>query len=70
MLLCARDSFARYFIQCPPECQIRQEDGIDYLVVPNPDDPAEPLWLFDEILVDAARSGDFGLRIALEAPLN
>ncbi len=70
MLLCARDHFARYAIECPPESRIEQEDGIDYLLVPNPDDPAEPLWLFDEILLDAARSGDFGLRIALAAPLN
>lgn len=70
MLLCARDSFARYYIECPPECRVEQEDDTDFLIVPNPDDPAEPLWLFDEFLIDAARSGDLGLRMAFAMPLN
>jgi hypothetical protein len=38
--------------------------------VPDPDDPTTPFWLFDELLVEAARSGDFGLRLVSLAPLN
>ena len=70
MLLCARNDFARYLIQCPDECEFRYGNDTHFLLVPDPDDPAEPFWLFDEFLLEAARSGDFGLRIASETPLN
>jgi len=63
MLLRCRDDFARYRIECPPGCEVRQDGETDFLIVPDPDDPEVPYWLFDEILIEAARSGDFGLRL-------
>lgn len=70
MMLRCKDGFARYVIHCPPGSQIAQEDGTDFLMVPDPDDPQVPYWLFDEILVEAARSGDFGLCLISLSPLN
>ena len=65
MLLMCRDDFARYRIACPPEAQVKKDqEGTDFLVVPDPDDPDVPYWLFDEILIAAARDGEFGLRLA------
>ena len=71
MMLTCRDCFARYHIQCPPGSQVKQdEEGTDFLIVPDPDEPGVPYWLFDEILVEAARSGEFGLRLVSLEPLN
>lgn len=70
MLLNCRDDFARYSIECPPGCQVTDDGETHFLVVPDPDDPDVPFWLFDEILIDAARSGDFGLRLVSLAPFN
>lgn len=71
MLLRCRDAFARYVIECPSGCEVKMnEEGTDFLVVPDPHDPQQPYWLFDEILVEAARSGEFGLRLVSVAPTN
>ena len=71
MLLTCCDDFARYSIQCPPGCEVRPDhDGTDFLIVPDPDDPTTPFWLWDDLLLEAARDGDFGLRLASLAPFN
>jgi hypothetical protein len=70
MLTC-RDDFARYRIECPPGCEVkRDEDGTDFLVVPDPADAEVPYWLFDDILVAAAQDGEFGLRLVSVDLLN
>lgn len=71
MRLICRDRTRRYFIEAPDDSELRLNDGgTDFLVVPDPEDPAVPYWLFDEILIDAARSGEHGLRMLAEMPLN
>ena len=70
LLLTCRDDFARYSIQCPPGCQVTKDGDLDVLIVPDPDDPAMPYWLFDAILIAAARDGEFGLRLLSLTPLN
>jgi len=40
------------------------------LIVPDPDDPTTPFWLWDDLLWEAARDGDFGLRLVFLTPLN
>ncbi len=70
MILTARDEVARYRIEAPDHCEVRLgHGGADYLLVPDPQQPDAPFWLFDEILVEAARCGDFGLRLLSEEPL-
>jgi hypothetical protein len=71
MLLTVRDDFARYRIECPPGCEVRPDyEGTDFLVVPDPDDPEVPYWLWDDLLLTAASSEDFGLRLLSVEPLN
>jgi len=70
VLLTVRDDVARYRIECPDCCEVRLDDmGTDFLLVPDVDDPATPYWLFDGILIEAARCGEFGLRLVSEEPL-
>jgi hypothetical protein len=70
MLLTVRDDLARYRIECPDSCEVRRNDrGHDFLLVPDPDEPATPFWLFDGILLEAARCGEFGLRLVSEEPV-
>lgn len=70
MLLTVRDDVARYRIAAPDDCEVRLGDGgADYLLVPDPEQPRVPHWLFDEILVEAARCGAFGLKLLGEEPL-
>lgn len=68
MKLIARDNVFRYVIEAPDDCEVQMEDGI--LIVPDSNDPATPYCLFDDLLVEAARSGEFGLRMIAEMPLN
>jgi len=68
MRLVARDDAFRYVIEAPDNCNVQMEDGI--LSVPDANDPATPYCLFDDLLVEAARSGEFGLRMIAEMPLN
>lgn len=68
MKLIARDDAYRYVIEAPDDCEVQMQDGI--LIVPDRDDPAVPYWLFDDILIEAARSGEFGLRMIAEFPVN
>lgn len=68
MKLIARDDAFRYVIEAPDDCDVQMQDGI--LIVPDAVDPATPYCLFDDLLVEAARSGDFGLRMIAEMPLN
>ena len=68
MILTVRNDFARYRIQCPPDAEVRlNHGGTDFLIVHH---DSEPYWLFDDILLDAARSEDFGLRLLSLDPLN
>ena len=69
LLLC-RDDFARYRIECPPSSRVAQDGDTDFLIVDDPGDPDVPYWLFDELLVEAARSGEFGLRMVSVEPIN
>lgn len=67
MKLTVRDDESRYVIECPDACEVKlNRGGCDYLVVP---DPEGPLWLFDGLLIESARAGQFGLRLISEAPL-
>jgi len=70
MLLTVRDDVARYRIEAPDVCEVKLgHGGADYLLVPDPAQPSVPFWLFDELLVEAARCGEFGLRLLAEEPL-
>ena len=70
MLLTIRDDVARYRIEAPDNCEVKlNHRGCDYLVVPDPEEPGVPFWLYDEVLIEAARDGDFGLRLIWEVPL-
>ncbi len=69
MVLTVRDNEFRYRIACPDGCEVRAGGEFDYLVVEAPEFGG-PLWLFDELLVEAARSGDFGLQLLSEVPLS
>ncbi len=70
MVLVASDGVARYRIAVPDGCEVRVgHNGFDYVVVSNPYLPGKELWLFDEILTEAARGGEFGLRLLSEETL-
>ena len=70
MLLTVRDEQARFRVEAPDDCEVRLDyQGTDYLIVPDPEDEATSFWLFDELLLEAARCGDFGLRLVWEVPL-
>lgn len=71
MRLTVRDNLCRYVIDAPDDSEVLLDDGgTDFLIVPDPEEPAVPFWLFDEILIDAARAGEHGLRMLAETPLN
>jgi hypothetical protein len=71
MILTVSNEFARYKIECPDAAEVKLDhDGTDYLIVPDPDDRQVPFWLFDDILLDAARSGELGLRVLSLDPFN
>ena len=71
MILTVTDDFASYRIECPDNAKVKMDHlDTDFLIVSDPDDPSAPYWLFDEILLDAARSGDFGLRLISSIPIN
>ncbi len=70
MLLTVRGAFHRYVIECPDSYGVKLDHGgFDYLVVPNPMNAVSSLWLFDEILVEAARGEELGLKLISEEPL-
>lgn len=70
MILTVRDDVARYRIECPDDSRLRRGgDGTDYLIVPDPADPQVPYWLFDGLLIEAARSGELGVRLLSEEPV-
>ncbi|HLN28598.1 MAG TPA: hypothetical protein VK395_12720 [Gemmataceae bacterium] len=67
MILTVQDEVARYRIDCPDACELRvNHEGTDFLLVPDSAEPEVPYWLFDEVLLEAARSGEFGLRLLSE----
>ncbi len=72
MMLAVRNDVAQYIIECPDHCEVWQNRrcAADYLVVHDPDNPARPLRLCNEGLIDAARGGDFGLRLLSIVSLN
>ena len=64
MLLVVENDFGVYRIEGPAGCQVRlNADGSDFLLVPDPDDPAVPYRLCDDDLLDAACAEQFGLRM-------
>lgn len=65
------DDYARYRIDCPLGVEVKRDDeGNDYLIVPDPDDPQQPYWFFGEVLVAAVQDGAFGLRLVSVDPIN
>jgi len=69
MVLIASDDVCRYRIGFPDECEVKiGHRGFDYLIVNSPEFGG-PLWLFDDLLVDAARSGEFELTLLAEERL-
>lgn len=70
-VLIVQDHAAEYVIECPPDSEVKKDrTGTLYVVVPDPDEPDEPLWLFNDILLRAARQGAFGVRMLAETQLN
>lgn len=68
MVIVASDEVARYRIAVPDGCELRVDhNGFDYVVVS--DGGGNEVWLFDDILMEAARSGAFGLKLLAEEPL-
>ena len=70
MIIKCRNEFGTYTVHCPPGCEITSDGDTDYLIVPDPHEPQVPYWLFDDILLSAARDGDLGLRLLSLDPLN
>jgi hypothetical protein len=70
MILTLTDDDTRYTVECPDAYGIKLDhQGADCLIVPDPLHPNSPLWLFDEVLLEAARCGELGLRLVAEEPL-
>lgn len=70
MLLTACDDVTRYKIEVPDCFEVRLDlEGTDFLLIPDPERPDVSYWLCDYILVEAARSGAFGLRLIAEEPV-
>lgn len=70
MLLIASDDVTRYKIEAPDHYEVKlDQDGTDFLLVPDPEQPDVPFWLSDFILVEAARCGEFGLKLVAEEPV-
>ena len=68
MILTVSNDFGRYRIECPDDAEVKLDhDGTDFLIVHQGPDP---FWLFDDILLEAARSEEFGLRLLSLEPLN
>lgn len=71
MMLTYQDGCACYRIEAPDCCEIRTAvDGPDFVIVPDPTDRSTPYWLWDDLLLQAARDGDFGLRLVSLTPFN
>jgi len=73
VILTVRDDVTRYRyrIECSDSFEIRKDErGNDYLIVRDPDDPSISYWLFDQILLNAAQDGDFGLKLLTVQPLD
>lgn len=70
MLMTVRDDVTRYRIEAPDHYEVRLDlEGTDFLLVPDPEEPDVPFWLCDYILVEAARCGEFGLKLVAEEPV-
>lgn len=70
MLLTACDAVTRFKIEAPDDYEVRfDQHGTDFLLVPDPEQPDAPFWLSDFILVEAARCGEFGLKLVAEEPV-
>jgi hypothetical protein len=71
MLLTYTDTFAQYRIECSDDCRIESHgDGMDLVLVPDPSDPDTPYAFVGDLLIEAARSGEFSLRLVSVQPLN
>jgi len=71
MIVTYNNDFAEYRIEAPDGCRVESDDiGIDFVIVPDPEDPATPVWLWDELLIEAAQAEEFGLRLVSSHPLN
>ncbi len=69
LITCA-DDVCRYVIEVPDGYPIHvNTTGADRIEVPCPFEPGETMTLQDEFLIEAARDGDFGLRLISETPL-
>lgn len=71
MILAYTDAFACYRIECSEDCRIETHgDGMDLVLVPDPKDPDTPYAFVGDMLIEAARSGEFPLRLVSVQPLN
>jgi hypothetical protein len=69
ILICHDDCFS-YRIETPDDAEVRRNHGgtgTDFLVV-NEDD--QEFYLWDQVLIEAARTEDLGLRLISAVPLN
>lgn len=70
MLVTCTDGLSRYRIEAPDHYGVKlNHGGSDFLIVSDPKEPHVPYWLSGFILVEAAREGEFGLRLVSEEPL-
>lgn len=71
MIVTYQDGCTRYRIEVPDDTELQSAlGGPDFVIVRDPADPSAPYWLWDDILLEAARSGEFGLRLVSLDPLN
>jgi len=71
MIVTYNNGFAEHRIEAPDGCKVQSDDsGIDFVSYPTPRTLPRLLWLWDELLMEAARSGVFGLRLVSTQPLN
>jgi len=70
MLITCSDDVFRYEIEAPDHYGVKLDHAdTDFVIVPDPTEPDVPFWLSGFILVEAARDGEFGLRLVWEEPV-
>lgn len=71
MMLTYQNGCVCYRIEAPDVCNVRTAmDGPDFVIAPDPADPSTPYFLWDDLLLQCAMDGDFGLRLVCVDLLN